>query len=312
MGATNNTPRAAGMLLFTTLAWGAMFAVGKSALGAIDAFWLSALRYVPASLAMLAILAYIEGRRALSLRDSGVRLWLYGSLGFAGFSILGFLGLTRSRPEHAAIIVALMPLITALMSWLLRGVRPRPITFGAMLAALAGVALVITKGSLRLQGAATLDADALMFAGVACWVAYTMGASSFPGTSPLRYTALSMALGTVTIVAVTLAATLTGLAHRPALDVVSPVTAEIAYLSLIGGVLAVLAWNAGIAILGPANGVLFINLVPITAFAIGVAQGHHFGAGEIVGVALVVGALLTNNLATRAPASQVASRHKFA
>jgi drug/metabolite transporter (DMT)-like permease len=77
-------------------------------------------------------------------------------------------------------------------------------------------------------------------------------------------------------------------------------------------VLAVLAWNAGIAILGPANGVLFINLVPITAFAIGVAQGHRFGASEIIGVVLVIGALLANNLAARSPQWPLATRPKFA
>jgi len=307
-----NTPRAAALLIFTTLAWGAMFAVAKSALVAVDAFWLSALRYVPASLAMLAILWFVEGRRALSPGGAGLRLWLYGSLGFAGFSILGFLGLTRSRPEHAAIIVALMPLITALMSWLMRGVRPRAITLSATLVALAGVALVITKGHLHGDGADTLDADALVLAGVGCWVAYTMGASSFPGASALRYTALTMALGTLTIVAVTLAATAGGLAHLPTRALIESFPGEIAYLSVVGSLLAVLAWNAGIAILGPANGVLFINLVPITAFAIGVAQGHRFGPSEIVGVVLVIGALVANNLATRSSHRSVVSRPKFA
>jgi drug/metabolite transporter (DMT)-like permease len=300
------------MLIFTTLAWGAMFAVAKSALTSLDAFWLSALRYVPASLAMLATLWYVEGRRALSPGDAGLRLWLNGSLGFAGFSILGFLGLARSRPEHAAIIVALMPLITALMNWLIRGLRPRTTTIAATLVALAGVALVITKGRLHLDGAGTLDADALVLAGVICWVGYTMGASNFPGTSALRYTALSMTLGTLTIVAVTLAATAFGFAHLPAWQLVASLPGEIAYLSIVGAVLAVLAWNAGIAILGPANGVLFINLVPITAFAIGVAQGHRFGASEIVGVLLVIGALLANNLASRSPGRPVGSRPKFA
>ena len=70
---TSSTTRAASMLIFTTLAWGAMFAVAKSALGALDAFWLSTLRYVPASLAMLAILWYLEGRRALSPAGRGSR-----------------------------------------------------------------------------------------------------------------------------------------------------------------------------------------------------------------------------------------------
>ncbi|HEX6138121.1 MAG TPA: DMT family transporter [Casimicrobiaceae bacterium] len=293
------TPRAAGMLIFTTLAWGAMFSIAKSALGALDAFWLSTLRYVPASLLMLAVLWIVEGRRALSPQRAGARLWLFGSIGFAGFSILGFLGLSQSRPEHAAIIVALMPLITALMNWLVRGRRPGGITLAATVVALAGVVLVITKGHLHAAGGGTLHADALVLAGVVSWVAYTMGASALPHFSALRYTALSMAFGALTIVAVTLGASAAGLAHVPAWRLVASLPLEIAYLSIVAGVLAVLAWNAGIGVLGPANGVLFINLVPITAFVIGVAQGHRFGTPELVGVAMVVGALLVSNLATR-------------
>src|SRR5512138_369456 len=57
--------RAATMLLFTALAWGAMFSIAKGALHAIDAFHLTALRYVPASLVMLAVLAAVEGIHAL-------------------------------------------------------------------------------------------------------------------------------------------------------------------------------------------------------------------------------------------------------
>jgi drug/metabolite transporter (DMT)-like permease len=140
-----------------------------------------------------------------------------------------------------------------------------------------------------------------------------MGAASLPALSPLRYTALSMALGTLTIAAVTLGASVAGLAHPPAWPTLGTLAVEIAYLSLIAGVLAVLAWIAGFRVLGPANGVLFINLVPITAFAIGVAQGHRFGPGEIVGVVLVIGALVANNLASRGPAARrLARRPKFA
>ena len=293
--------RAAAMLVFTAIAWGAMFSVAKSALHALDAFWLSALRYVPAALVMIAILALVEGRASLSPRGAVLRLSAFGSIGFAGFSILGFLGLAQSRPEHAAIIASLMPLITSLMNWIFRRQRPGPVTLGAILVALAGVVLVITHGRLEFSADGTFGADALVLAGVTCWVAYTMGASALPHYSPLRYTALSMSFGTVTIVGVTLLATAAGVAQPPALDVIADVPLEIAYLSVVGGVMAVLAWNAGISVLGPANGVLFINLVPITAFAVGVAQGHRFGASEIAGVLMVIGALVVNNVATRAP-----------
>jgi drug/metabolite transporter (DMT)-like permease len=301
--------RAATMLVFTTVVWGAMFAVAKGALGAIDAFWLTTWRYVPASLTMLVLLRLLEGRRGFAMQGAALRLWTFGSLGFAGFSLLGYLGLARSRPEHAAIIVALMPLITALANWLVHGRKPSGVTLTATLVALAGALLVITKGCLNSLATETLWADGLVLAGVVCWIAYTMGASTLPHFSTLRYTAHSMALGTLTIVAITVFATVTGIAKPPHASTVIAHAADIVYLSLVAGVLAVFAWNAGIAALGSANGVLFINLVPITAFAIGIVQGHRLGASEVAGALLVIGALVASNVAGRAP---VARAPKFA
>ncbi|HEX6794836.1 MAG TPA: DMT family transporter [Casimicrobiaceae bacterium] len=306
---SNASLRGAAMLVFTTLVWGAMFAIAKGALAAIDPFWLTTWRYVPASSMMIALLWTIEGRRAFSLDGAALKLWMSGSLGFAGFSILGYLGLARSRPEHAAIIVALMPLVTAVANWLVRRRRPSGVTLAATLVALVGALLVITKGHVHGFTGGTLSADGLVLAGMVCWIAYTMGASTLPHFSTLRYTALSMALGTLTIVAVTLGATFGGFAHVPSASIVVGHALDIAYLSLIAGVLAVFAWNAGIAALGPANGVLFINLVPITAFAIGIAQGRRFGAVEIAGALLVVGSLIASSVAGPAP---VARSAKFA
>jgi hypothetical protein len=55
------------------------------------------------------------------------------------------------------------------------------------------------------------------------------------------------------------------------------------------------------------NGVLFINFVPVTVFAIRIAQGHHFQPIEFIGAALVIGALIANNAIirrTEAPGQQ--------
>jgi drug/metabolite transporter (DMT)-like permease len=300
----DNRLRGAAMLSFTALAWGAMFAVAKGALGTIDAFHLSTLRYGPAAIVMLAILAFVEGPRALLPGRAAWRLALFGSLGFAGFSILGFLGIAGSTPEHAAIIVVLMPLVTTLMNWLVRGRRPSGVVLVATLVALAGVVLVVTRGRVEVEGAASWHADAMVLAGVTCWVAYTMGAATLPALSAMRYTALSMAFGAMSIVAVTVVATIAGVAQAPAWPHVEGLWHEIAYLSLVAGVLAVLAWNAGIGVLGAVNGVLFINLVPVTAFALGVAQGHRFGAAEVIGASMTLVALVASNLVGRAASSR--------
>ena len=204
------------MLTLTVLARGAMFAVAKSALTTIDAFHLSALRHGPAAVVVPAMLGLVEGPRALLPGRAAACLWVFGKLGFAGFSILWFLGLAGSTPEHAAIIVALLPLVATLMNWLVRGRGPKRIGLVATFVALAGVVLVVTSGRLRLDGAGSWYADALVLAGTTCWVTYTMGAATLPELSAIRYTALSVALGAVSVVAITLAATFAGFVTAPA------------------------------------------------------------------------------------------------
>ena len=48
----------------------------------------------------------------------GLRLFGLGTLGFAGFNLLAFTGLDHAEPQSAALVVALAPLITAVVLWL--------------------------------------------------------------------------------------------------------------------------------------------------------------------------------------------------
>src|SRR4029453_12255940 len=117
-----------------------------SALDRIDAFHLTTIRYGVAGAIFLAILVAIEGRTALSLAGRGRRLWLLGSLGFAGFNLLAFTGLEHARPESAALIVAFAPLATALGVWVRTSRRPHTSVLVTFPLALFGVALVIGRG----------------------------------------------------------------------------------------------------------------------------------------------------------------------
>ena len=69
-----------------------------------------------------------------------------------------------------------------------------------------------------------------------------------------------------------------------------------------------LAWNDGIKRLGPADGSLFINLVPVVTFGIAIAQGYRPGAAEFAGAALTVAALVGANLVARRPPGQLSAR----
>jgi drug/metabolite transporter (DMT)-like permease len=59
-----------------------------------------------------------------------------------------------------------------------------------------------------------------------------------------------------------------------------------------------------VAKLGPLNASLFANFAPVVTFLITVWQGHVLLPEEIAGAALVVGALIANNLVNRRLAAQ--------
>ena len=139
----------------------------------------------------------------------------------------------------------------------------------------------------------------LVLAGVFCFIVYTIGASRFPGFSPLRYTALTAGLGWIVIAAATGVATVAGLEPEPSPGDVWSVAPQIAYIALLGAVVAVVAWNAAVGRIGAQNTALFGNLIPITTFTIEIARGYRPVALELAGAGITVTALLATNLLQR-------------
>ncbi|MFL6089805.1 MAG: DMT family transporter [Aeromicrobium sp.] len=295
--------------LIAVVSWGAMFPIAAHALPHVDPFNITAIRYVVASAIFLATLVAVEGTRALTLDGQGVRLFLLGSLGFAGFNLLAYVALLFSPPQDVAVIVPTLPLVTALIRWARGGGRPTRVMLIASLAALAGAALVVTKGDFTTLSGGL--GSLLTLIAVACWATYTMEAASFPQMSPLRYTALTAALGTFTIVVATAVADTLGWQVAPSGADVMAAWWEIAFLVLFGAVAAVLAWNVGARRLGAANTSLFIVLVPVVAFAIRIAGGYRPVAAELFGALLVIAALVFANLAGRRTTPRHAVEHMF-
>jgi drug/metabolite transporter (DMT)-like permease len=304
--------RGAGLLLMAATAWGGLFPVALVTLPVLDPFHMTAIRYGITAIIFVGMLAFAEGPGALKMEGRGLRAALLGTAGFAGLGLLVFVGLQHSRPEHGAIIMTTQPLIAAVAAWLLRGVRPARATLAFLGVALVGVLLVVTKGRFTgLFAGGTGFGDLMMFLGAASWVVYTLGAADFPSWSPLRYTALTCMLSLPAIFGLTALATASGYVSTPSVSDVESVGWQLAYIIGIASVLGVLSWNAGNKLLGATNGVLFINFVPVTVFAIRIVQGHQFQPIEFVGAALVIGALIANNAVLRrraAPAQQDAKK----
>lgn len=292
--------------LIAVLSWGGMFPVAKVILSHIDAFYMTLLRYVITASVFLIVLFMLEGKGGLRFDGQFLPALIYGSFGFAGFSLLAFEGLSRSTPAHASTIAALQPLLMVFFNWAIKKMRPANFTLACVAIALFGALLLITRADpLHAFSGGSLFGDVLVFFGALSWVVYTLGAARFPGWSPVRYTALTCAPAMLTVAALTLAFTLTGYIHAPDMQAIGSVKWEMLYMIIFASILAVIGWNVAVQSLGPLNVMLFGNLIPVIVFAIGFWQGQKFHLVEFTGVSLVLAALVANNLYIRNKVSSV-------
>jgi drug/metabolite transporter (DMT)-like permease len=293
-----------GGALGATLAWGGQFPVFAGVLHDLDAYWLTAVRGVAGAVILIGLLLAIEGPRALQL---GERPWRVAALGLIGFTVFGdflLLGVARSGPQHAALIMATTPLLATLLAWVRSGARPTPLALGLTLLAFAGVALVVTKGDVvALAHEGSWLGDLFLLIGALAWAYYTLEAAAYREWSALRLTTLTVAFGTLGLIAVALVAVAVGAAPLPPAHAFAAAVPGMLYLVLVGPVFAIFAWAIGVKALGSARTVLFMNAVPITTFTIEIALGVRFHLVEYLGAALTLTALFLNGaLATRRPA----------
>ena len=196
-----------------------------------------------------------------------------------------------------------MPFLTLLVLWVRDGARVAPLKLALMGVGFLGVVGVISRGSVGdLVHGGVGGGEALVLLGALCFVFYTLGAREFPGWSPLRFTALSATLGSVTVVAITELVTIAGWESTPSGHDLAAAGPALGYIVIFGAVIAVLSWNTAVQRLGAPTAVLFNNLVPITAFVIAIAGGYAPNAYELAGAALAVAALAVVTLLNRASA----------
>ncbi|HEY3605913.1 MAG TPA: DMT family transporter [Pseudonocardiaceae bacterium] len=293
------------LCLIATVSWGGMFPVMTAALRSIDPFTFTCMRYGIAGLVFLAVLLRTEGRAGLNIKGQRpVLAWAFGTAGFAGFQFLVFLGQKLLGAEGAliaSIMMATMPMLGFLVNWAVRRAVPPKGALVFILMSFVGVVLVITKGNVAglFGNPSAYRADLLIILGALCWVIYTVGAAFFPKWSPVKYTTVTTGLGLTSAVAITAVLLGVGAISMPGAGQVVGILPELAYMSLVAGFVGVLAWNYGNKILTPLNGVLFMDVVPVTAFIISALTGKVPATMQIVGAAITASALICNNLYLR-------------
>ena len=184
--------------MLAVVIWGATPAATKYAVAEIDAFAVGMLRTALAGLAVAPVILLL--RLPLPRAGGGWRLLLISTAsGFVGFPLLFSLALAYTSTAHAALLLALAPVLTGLIGEVVEHRWPGRWWWGGVAVALAGEAvLILMRG--QDSGEATLYGDLLALA--ACFAVaggYVAGSRLSPHIGTWSVTAWGALLGSLIV-----------------------------------------------------------------------------------------------------------------
>jgi drug/metabolite transporter (DMT)-like permease len=218
-------------------------------------------------------------RSTLEPRDWGVVV-LLGLFGNTLFHSLLVTGVHRTSPGHAAILVALSPVLAVLLARLLYGEPVGARRTGGIALGFLGVVLIVMRGS---HGAASTLGDLLSLGASLSWALYTVvGKRLLVRATPLAITTWATLIGVVPL----LPFGVPGLRDVRWSALTGGQWLLLAYLSAGTIALANLLWYMALARTTTARVVPFSFLLPLIATGIAVLAGQ-----ETLTLSLALGAV---------------------
>ncbi len=269
------------MATMAAIFWGANFNLAIPVVAEMGPYIAGATRYILAAIIM--ILITLMRKESIPLQYTKSYLIL-GIVGVFGFNLFFFLGMETSSAINGALIMALNPLLTAVISYLILKDIPTNRQMIAFPIGVAGVAIVVlgAGGDLHIS-----IGDLYIAIASLSWALYNVLVRKLipQNVSGIANTAGIMTAGAI---ALSLVAVMKGNSF-----VYPTVTTGLALITMtIGGsVLAYLFWNASIAKLGTSKAAIFMNLVPVTSMVIASFENLPPNHAQIIGALLVISAV---------------------
>ncbi|MDF0378658.1 DMT family transporter [Methylophilus sp. YYY-1] len=269
------------MATLAAILWGANFNLAKPVLAEMSPYLAGASRYTIAAIVMILIARFSQA--VIPLREWKAYLTL-GIVGVFGFNLFFFLGMAHSSAINGALIMALNPLLTAILSYFILGERPKLAQLLAFPVGIAGVAIVVLGA-----GAEWTIATGDLYIMIASlnWAVYNVLVKKM---MPKQVSGIASTAGIMTVgaLALSLAAACNG---SPLVMPTAHAGLALLIMALGGGVLAYLFWNASIKHLGPAKAAIFMNLIPVTTMVIAAFENVPPTQGQLFGAVLVISAV---------------------
>jgi drug/metabolite transporter (DMT)-like permease len=271
-------------VLLTVLLWSANFVVVKAAVSAVGPLTFTTSRYLVATVTLFLLVRWRLGPVRPPARTALTLLGL-GMLGFGGYQVLWTIGLTQITAGNSALIIAVSPVLTALLAGAVGMDRLTGPKLAGALLAFAGVAIVVAAGQ-ELSLGASLVGELLTLGAAVLWAIYTVsGTRMLRSVDPLQATAWAVLGGSIALLPFGAGEVM--LTGRPELTL--PVLVAVLYSgSLAAGIANVFVFN-GIRLVGPTRVTVTQLLVPAGAVVLGaVFLAEPVGIAQVLGGAVIV------------------------
>ena len=259
---------------FGLLPWFARIAYDHGA----DPLGMLMVRFIFASLMMLVTLAVVRRSGALPRGRLAIQLFLLGAAGYAPQASFFFFGVDRIDISLATVIFYTYPVFVVLASWLFLKHRPSVPVIVCLCTAVLGAAL--TAGQVR-SGSIV---GVLLMLGAALWyTGYIVFAS--------RIVHIAGALTSLTYVMIgaAVAHTILFVVLRPSLPSDATGWWAIAAAALIGTVVAMGFFFAGVSRVGPGEAAVLSTIEPVVSIVVGVtALNEQLTGIRLAGAACVL------------------------
>jgi drug/metabolite transporter (DMT)-like permease len=277
---------------------GAAVVATREAVEEIEPFGLAFLRYLQGALILFAVLALQGNVRPRITRADFRTFAVLGILMFAAFPVLFNTALTYTTASRGAVIIATMPLWTALLARRYGGEQLGVEQALGVLISITGVAVVFAESALRdIGGTKVVLGNALMV--IVAMIGAVYGVRLKPVLArheALMVTAWAMAIGAgalaIPALIEGLPSDLRGASTKTLLLVL--------YLGIAGGAIAFWLFSVALARLSPTQTIVYINLNPLVATLLAaIFLDEPLTISFAIGFALVVVGLVMTNVPVR-------------
>lgn len=297
------TPRIAFVLTLPPLLWAGNAVVGRAMVGQVPPLALNAMRWWLA-LALLLPIAWRVLREPAQITARWKHFALLGLLGVGSYNALQYMAVQTSTPLNVTLIAASSPVWMLLVGRVVYGERPGSRQLAGAALSLAGVLLVISRGSLdTLRQVQLLPGDLFMLLAVLLWAGYSwmlarppahFRGEARPAWNWAEFLLVQMLFGTAWA---TLAAGIEAPLTSTTIHWTPAVIAALLYVAIGPSLIAYRAWGLGVGTVGPTVATFFANLTPVFAGVLSAAllgeapRWYHGAAFALIAAGIVVSSI---------------------